>query len=694
MARIKSLLFAVVALGLLGWNLWSAMQAAPSAPSGKGDANGMTPAQAAVMARVQAHDSAESVVAMAAATSQPLQAALAALAKAGKEPATSDASALKQAADAALTSLPESSRKYVVVAVSTSAGALAVVPGHDPLVAGTFPWIDDALTAGAQGKAANVAGHAVQVYAAPVRAVVKDDLKDLGAVAIAFGREPADLTEVAESSPWPLTVVANKAVVASSDKAHSAEVASLSAPGNSALKGGGSAQAFRAPGYDNALLVMTASTVGASGDAGGAVAKNLKISLGVLGVLSLVFIALAGEGKRKRDEDEADADPDAMPRPTPVRLEPERQPVGQPQPSPFAQSIPSQEPSFGRMVTTEPELSTAQHEPVLQATSEPEPEPAPLQAEPMWNAPSMPASDPMGGHNSAQVPGFDELFGTPSVPTASPIKAPPPPQPQMQPSVVVVARPDSKPRMGQAMPSSPPPMQNVVSGGDPLGFLGGPLPEERTSQMPRELVASLAAQSGFGAAVPLPAPTPPPRPPSSVSPTPSPAAIPLPSSVITSPAVPLPSRSSMPAPMPVLADAVPLPSASSGKGPDPFAMVSDREDLHQQPERTVVAAVPQELLRAAGGRPQTTAGNGPGVAAPLSAQSAEELHFQDVYREFLQTRERCGEPQENLTFEKFAAKLRKNKEQLVQKYACKSVRFQVYVKEGKAALKATPVKEA
>jgi hypothetical protein len=101
--------------------------------------------------------------------------------------------------------------------------------------------------------------------------------------------------------------------------------------------------------------------------------------------------------------------------------------------------------------------------------------------------------------------------------------------------------------------------------------------------------------------------------------------------------------------------------------------------------------VPESLLRAAtpnNARPSSKGG-------PLAgAANAEELHFQDVYREFLATRERCGEPQENLTFEKFVTKLRKNKEQLVQKYACKSVRFQVYVKEGKAALKATPVKDA
>ena len=71
----------------------------------------------------------------------------------------------------------------------------------------------------------------------------------------------------------------------------------------------------------------------------------------------------------------------------------------------------------------------------------------------------------------------------------------------------------------------------------------------------------------------------------------------------------------------------------------------------------------------------------------------EEQHFQDVFREFVATRDQCGEPNDGLTYDKFVAKLRKNKEQLVQKYACKTVRFQVYVKEGKAALKATPVKD-
>jgi hypothetical protein len=81
------------------------------------------------------------------------------------------------------------------------------------------------------------------------------------------------------------------------------------------------------------------------------------------------------------------------------------------------------------------------------------------------------------------------------------------------------------------------------------------------------------------------------------------------------------------------------------------------------------------------------------VIAPASPGLEEERHFQDVFKEFVATRERCKEPADGLTYDKFKAKLLKNKEQLVQKYNCKSVRFQVYVKDGKAALKATPVKE-
>ena len=42
--------------------------------------------------------------------------------------------------------------------------------------------------------------------------------------------------------------------------------------------------------------------------------------------------------------------------------------------------------------------------------------------------------------------------------------------------------------------------------------------------------------------------------------------------------------------------------------------------------------------------------------------------------------------------ERFVNRLARNKQALIDRYNCRSVKFQVYVKEGHAALKATPVK--
>lgn len=131
-----------------------------------------------------------------------------------------------------------------------------------------------------------------------------------------------------------------------------------------------------------------------------------------------------------------------------------------------------------------------------------------------------------------------------------------------------------------------------------------------------------------------------------------------------------------------------------GAGPQPFEEPPAPSEPASEfnPDSTRVATVSQELLRATS---RSAPAEAP-MAAPISAApeiDAEEQHFQEIYREFVSTRERCGEPADGLTYEKFAAKLKKNKEQLVQKYACRTVRFQVHVKDGKAALKATPVKD-
>jgi hypothetical protein len=97
---------------------------------------------------------------------------------------------------------------------------------------------------------------------------------------------------------------------------------------------------------------------------------------------------------------------------------------------------------------------------------------------------------------------------------------------------------------------------------------------------------------------------------------------------------------------------------------------------------TMVARVPDELLAKS-------------AAIDLSAAAAadDEGHFREVYEKFLETKKECGEPTAGLTYEKFLVTLRKNRDQIVSRHGARKVRFNVYVKNGKAALKATPIRE-
>ncbi len=153
-------------------------------------------------------------------------------------------------------------------------------------------------------------------------------------------------------------------------------------------------------------------------------------------------------------------------------------------------------------------------------------------------------------------------------------------------------------------------------------------------------------------------------------------------------------------------------ASSSAPSADPFAMAAAQQGYESagpshedNPDATRVAAVPAELIKAARAGASGNTGERPALKpntaampkvasmAPAGGGNEEERHFQEVFRDFVATREKCREPADGLTFDKFKAKLLKNKEQLVAKYQCRTVRFQVYVKDGKAALKATPVKD-
>ena len=95
--------------------------------------------------------------------------------------------------------------------------------------------------------------------------------------------------------------------------------------------------------------------------------------------------------------------------------------------------------------------------------------------------------------------------------------------------------------------------------------------------------------------------------------------------------------------------------------------------------RTVVAQVPHELLAQ--------------VAPKNDVDAADEAHYKEVYEKFVQTRSECGEDTSDLTFDRFVSKLLKNRQQIIEKHKAKSVRFQVYAKDGKAALRALPVRD-
>jgi hypothetical protein len=83
----------------------------------------------------------------------------------------------------------------------------------------------------------------------------------------------------------------------------------------------------------------------------------------------------------------------------------------------------------------------------------------------------------------------------------------------------------------------------------------------------------------------------------------------------------------------------------------------------------------------------------PGAPRPRSPGAAQPLGvmLERVYQDFISTKSQLGEPVEGITLEKFQNKLLTNRQQLMELYTCRDVRFQVYVKDGKAALKATPI---
>lgn len=82
--------------------------------------------------------------------------------------------------------------------------------------------------------------------------------------------------------------------------------------------------------------------------------------------------------------------------------------------------------------------------------------------------------------------------------------------------------------------------------------------------------------------------------------------------------------------------------------------------------------------RSEGARPTFEA-----VPAPGSAE-----YYQQVFREFLDARRSCNQPVEGLGFEAFLERVKKKEDDFKARYDCDSVELEVYVRDGKAGLKA------
>jgi hypothetical protein len=151
------------------------------------------------------------------------------------------------------------------------------------------------------------------------------------------------------------------------------------------------------------------------------------------------------------------------------------------------------------------------------------------------------------------------------------------------------------------------------------------------------------------------------------APMPAPVAMPAPGARPPAPAIP-----KVPPPRVPPAPSKPENEAGGANSGEKSVMLrldgsSDGED-----ERTLVAEVPDSLR---------------------NPTRDDETHFREVFEQYVALRKQCGEATADLTYEKFAVTLRKNRDQIVlARPDTQEVRFTVYVKAGKAALKASPVK--
>ncbi|MCL2626416.1 MAG: hypothetical protein FWD46_06345 [Cystobacterineae bacterium] len=160
----------------------------------------------------------------------------------------------------------------------------------------------------------------------------------------------------------------------------------------------------------------------------------------------------------------------------------------------------------------------------------------------------------------------------------------------------------------------------------------------------------------------------------------------------------LPVEQSMP-PAPALdflsmpgTEEAPMALGLRGKAVQPEEVLGEDHAPFENPAAVFEATLREEAERFLGAdflsEPSSLAGEGVSLV-----EGPEMSEWRNVFVEFLRVRKQCNQETDNMDFERFKAKLEASKSSVLSKHPCKAVRFLVQIKDGKAAIKAIPVRE-
>lgn len=137
-------------------------------------------------------------------------------------------------------------------------------------------------------------------------------------------------------------------------------------------------------------------------------------------------------------------------------------------------------------------------------------------------------------------------------------------------------------------------------------------------------------------------------------------------------------------------DSIELPRPTAGSLLDQLRAKNVLEPQNRGGDRTVVRPIPMALLDASTSSDSDRTAVGPAPTAP-EGRDALERYYEQVFQEFLEIKRTCGEPTGGVQYRGFRAKLVRTRKSLMDRFNCVDVRFRVYVKDGRAALKAAPI---